>query len=116
MVILAIALGVLRALLMCGVGVSIGHGFVYLGLIVAGATLVWGVKSHIVTADQFASLARGLIAAGGGWAIHNGFATQSDVELCLGIFSTLAPIVWTSIAHYRQRAEIPAEPWNERVG
>ena len=115
MVILAITLGVLRVLIMCGAGAALGHGAVYLGLIVAGATLVWGVKSHIVTSEQFASLARGLIAAGGGWAIHTGVATQSDVELTLGIFSTLAPIAWTSISHYRSRANVPSEPWNKQA-
>ena len=115
MVILAITLGILRALIMCGAGAALGHGAVYLGLIVAGATLVWGVKSHIVTSEQFASLARGLIAAGGGWAIHTGVATQSDVELTLGIFSTLAPIAWTAISHYRSGANVPSEPWNKQA-
>ena len=115
MVILAITLGVLRVLIMCGAGAALGHGAVYLGLIVAGATLVWGVKSHIVTSEQFASLARGLIAAGGGWAIHTGIATQSDVELALGIFSTLTPIAWTTISHYRSGANVPSEPWNKQA-
>ena len=114
MVVLSIVLGIGRALLMCGAGAALGNGFVYLGLFVAGATLVWGVKSHALTSEQFLSLARGLIASGGGWAIHHGLANQSDVELCLGIFSTLGPIVWTSVSHYRSRENVPSEPWNKQ--
>ena len=115
MVVLAIVFGIGRALLMCGAGAAVGHGLVYLGLIVAGATLVWGVKSHALTSDQFLSLARGLLASAGGWAIHRGIASSSDVELCLGIFSTVTPMVWTSISHYRSRANVPSESWNRQA-
>ena len=105
MIAVAIAFGIGRALIMSGAGFALGHGLVAIGVVVAVVTLVWGIKQHALTAGQFGSLARGLIATGGGWAIHHGFATSSDIELLLGVFSTLTPIAWTSIVHYRSRAD-----------
>lgn len=105
MVAFAIAFGLCRALLMFAAGWALGHGLVVMGLIVAVATLVWGINQHALTAEQFASLARGIIATVGGWAIHHGIATSSDIELLIGLFSTLTPMVWTSIVHYRSRVD-----------
>ena len=107
-------LGIVRSLLIVLAGVAVGHGIgqnvyeAFSGFVVAAVTLGWGVTQHDADLGQFLSVIRGAIAALGGYAVQRGWATADQVTLWTGAAVSLAPAVWSYIAH--APAALPPAP------